>query len=62
MQDYAWHAVCVQKPQTLEEAVEHAVTVRLHEEKLALESEYKAREEDILNQIEHLKQQIQGKC
>ncbi len=45
---------CEQKPATLQEAVDQMVAIRLEQEKEVLASEYKAKEEALLQKIEHL--------
>ena len=46
------------KPKTLDEAVEHAVRTKMALEKAALESEYKAREEQLMEKISVLEAQL----
>jgi colicin import membrane protein len=48
------------KPKTLDEAVEHAVRTKMALEKAALESEYKAREEQLMEKISVLEAQLAG--
>jgi phage host-nuclease inhibitor protein Gam len=44
----------------LDEAVEHAVRTKMALEKAALESEYKAREEQLMEKISVLEAQLAG--
>jgi hypothetical protein len=48
----------VQKPATLEEAVEHLVTARLDQEKLKLEEQYQSRQEALQQQITQLQSKL----
>lgn len=53
------HAARVQKPATLEEAVNQMVALRLETEKEVLSAEYKAKEEALLAKIQGLQAKLE---